>query len=330
MNPLRFLPVILGMALWSPGASADPLRLQLPLACEPGQTCFVQHHVDHDTGPGARDYVGGPRTYDRHDGTDFRLTSLVAAAGPLGRVRAAAAGTVLRTRNDATDISVRETGIEEVAGVECGNGLVIAHAEGYETQYCHLAKGSLKVSPGAKVSAGQEVGQTGLSGASEFPHLHFTVRRDGRTVDPFAPDASAASHTGGSLWDEAVRAKLAYRAGTVLNAGFSDGPVSMAGVEAETTGAASAQGAALVAWVRAIGLDAGDVQSLVLRTPDGRILSESRAAPLAKPRAQSLVFVGKKRPPEGWPSGTYVATFSILRGGKAVLEQSFSTSLPPR
>lgn len=330
MNPLRFLPLILGTALLSPGASADPFRLQLPLACEPGHTCFVQYHVDHDAGPGARDYEGGPRTYDRHDGTDFRLTSVVAAASPLGSVRAAAAGTVLRTRNDATDVSVRETGIEEVAGVECGNGLVISHAGGYETQYCHLAKGSLKVRPGATVSAGQEVGQTGLSGASEFPHLHFTVRQEGRTVDPFSPDGSEASQMGSSLWDEAVREKLAYRAGTVLNAGFSDGPVTMAAVEAEATGQARAQGGALVAWVRAIGLDAGDVQSLVLRTPDGRILSESRAAPLAKPRAQSLVFVGKKRPPEGWPSGTYVATFSILRGGKAVMEQSFSTSLPPR
>ena len=329
MNPLRFLPVILGTALWSPGASADPFRLQLPLACEPGQTCFVQYHVDHDAGPGARDFAGGPRTYDGHDGTDFRLPSLVAEASLLGSVRAAAAGTVLRIRNDAPDVSVRETGIETVAGVECGNGLVIAHTGGYETQYCHLAKGSLKVVSGATVSAGQEIGHAGLSGASEFPHLHFTVRRAGRTVDPFAPDASEASKTKSSLWDEVTREKLAYRAGTVLNSGFSDGPVTMAEVEAETTGTASAQGGALVAWVRAIGLDAGDVQSLILRTPDGRILSESRQAPLAKPRAQSLVFVGKKRPAEGWPSGPYVATFSILRGGKAVLEQSFSATLSP-
>lgn len=324
----RILLVALGTALGSPGAQAEAFRLQLPLACEPGRTCFVQHHVDHDPGPDARDYAGGPRTYDRHDGTDLRLTSRVAASSPLGRVRAAAAGRVLRTRDDAPDVSVRETGIETVEGVECGNGLVVAHADGYETQYCHLARGSLKVQPGEAVAAGQELGQVGLSGASEFPHLHFTVRRAGRTVDPFAPDVAGTSRPEGSLWDEALRDGLAYRAGTVLNAGFSGGPVSMAAVEAEATGVASAQGDALVAWVRVIGLDAGDVQSLVLRTPDGRILAASRQAPLTKPRAQALMFVGKKRPAEGWPSGTYVATFSLLRADGSAAEHSFSLRLP--
>lgn len=330
MNLSRLLPVLLGAVLWSPGADADPFRLQLPLACEPGQTCFVQYHVDHDAGPGARDYTGGSRTYDRHDGTDFRLPSLVTEASSLGSIRAAAAGRVLRTRSDAPDVSVREIGVQEVSGVECGNGLVIAHADGYETQYCHLAKHSLRVRPGEMVSAGQEIGHAGLSGASEFPHLHFTVRRAGRTIDPFAPDGPEAARPENSLWDAGTREKLGYRAGTVLNAGFASGPVSMSAIEAETTGSASPQGGALVAWVRTIGLDAGDVQSLVLRAPDGRTLAESRQAPLAKPRAQSLVFVGKKTPPEGWPAGTYVATFTILRGGQAAMEKSFFTTFTPR
>lgn len=330
MNLSRILPVLLGTALWTSDAGADPFRLQLPLACEPGRTCFVQYYVDHDAGPGARDYTGGSRTYDHHNGTDFRLPSLVAEASPVGSVRAAAAGQVLRTRNDAPDVSVRETGIEEVAGVECGNGLVIGHADGYETQYCHLARGSVRVQTGERVSAGQEIGHAGLSGASEFPHLHFTVRRDGRTVDPFSPDGPGALHTGNSLWHASAREKLAYQAGAVLNAGFSDGPVSMSAIETETTGAASSQGRALVAWVRAIGLAGGDVQTLVLTRPDGRVLAESRQAPLAKPRAQSLVFVGKKTPSEGWPAGAYVATFTITRDGKTVVETSFSVTIASR
>ncbi|MFE1599496.1 M23 family metallopeptidase [Methylobacterium sp. ID0610] len=328
MQARRILLIASGLVLASLEVRAEAFRLQLPLACEPGRTCFVQHHVDHDPGPEARDYAGGPRTYDRHDGTDFRLTSGVAAASPLGRVRAAAAGTVLRIRNDAPDVSVRESGIASVEGVECGNGLVVAHPDGYETQYCHLARGSLRVRPGEAVAAGQEIGQVGLSGASEFPHLHFTVRRAGRILDPFAPEGPGTG-AGDSLWDEALRGPLAYQAGTILNAGFSDGPVSMAAVEAETTGTAGAQADALVAWVRVIGLDTGDVQSLVVRTPDGRVLSAGRQPPLAKPRAQSLMFVGKKRPAGGWPAGTYVATFSLLRAGRSVAEHSFSVRLPP-
>ncbi|MEA1834363.1 M23 family metallopeptidase [Methylobacterium durans] len=312
----------------------EGFRLRLPLACELGVTCFVQYYVDRDPGSGARDYACGSRSYDGHDGTDFRLPTLAQEAGPAGTVVAAAAGRVLRARNDAPDVSVRETGIEKVAGVECGNGLVVAHADGYETQYCHLARGSLKVRPGDEVSAGQPLGQAGLSGASEFPHLHFTLRRAGRTVDPFAPDAGAgacapaAGPASDSLWEPALRDGLAYRAGTVLNAGFSGGPVRMDIVEGGTVDPAAPGAPALVAFVRTIGLDAGDVQSLVLSGPDGRPVAQSAEAPLARARAQSLVFVGRKRPEAGFPAGTYTATFRVTRAGATALEHRFTTTLP--
>ena len=38
--------------------SAPPL-LSFPVACEIGATCFVQNYVDHDSGPGAKDYRCG-------------------------------------------------------------------------------------------------------------------------------------------------------------------------------------------------------------------------------------------------------------------------------
>lgn len=319
---------LLVTTFWPMRAGADPLRLQLPLTCDPGRTCFVQYYVDRDPGPDARDFAGGSQTYDRHDGTDFRLPSSIAAAGPLGAVRAAAAGTVLRIRNDAPDISVRETGMAKVAGVECGNGLVIAHADSYETQYCHLAEGSVTVQPGEAVTAGQVIGHAGLSGATEFPHLHFTVRRAGRTVDPFAPDGSTGDGRDVSLWDDAVRASLVYRSGTVLNSGFSDSPVTMAAVEAEAARPLSARAETLVAWVRAISLEAGDVQRLVVRAPDGQILAENQLPPLVKPRAQSLVFTGRRRPAEGFRSGGYEATFEVVRGGKVVIAHRFVGTLP--
>jgi len=49
------------------------LELELPIACEIGQTCFIQNYVDHDPSRGARDYMCRHQTYDKHDGTDFRL-----------------------------------------------------------------------------------------------------------------------------------------------------------------------------------------------------------------------------------------------------------------
>lgn len=326
-----FTSALVGSVMLCASAVAEPLKLQFPLACEPGRTCFIQYYVDRDPGPEAHDYTCRSRSYDGHDGTDIRLPSLVAEASALGVVRAAAAGTVLRVRNDALDVSVRETGLARVAGVECGNGLVIAHTDGYQTQYCHLAKGSVIVRPGAVVVAGQPIGRAGLSGASEFPHLHFTVRHDGRTVDPFAPNFQACSldarQLDGSLWDSTLHESLRYRAGTILNTGFADGAVTMTAVETETTRQAGSDPDALVAWARAIGLEAGDTQHLVLRGTDAGVLAEANDAALVRPRAQSLLFGGRKRPSAGWPPGTYTATYSVKRAGSVVLQQTFSVDL---
>jgi hypothetical protein len=329
----RLLPALLA-ALVPLAARAEPFSLRLPLACEPGRTCFVQHYVDHDPGTGARDYACGSRTYHGHDGTDFRLATRALEARAPGTVLAAAPGRVLRTRDDAPDVSIRETGRAAVAGRECGNGIVIAHEDGYETQYCHLAKGSVRVRPGESVAAGQPIGQAGLSGATEFPHLHLTLRREGKVVDPFAPglapggcrlDAAATD----ALWEEPARAALSYRAGAVLSAGFSDGPVTQDAVEAEATRAPGPDSAAMVAFAYAIGLDAGDAQELTLAGPDGRMIAENRASPLVRARAESLLFAGRRRPPQGWPPGTYTATFRVLRAGTAAVERTITTTMPP-
>ncbi|WP_407520762.1 M23 family metallopeptidase [Methylobacterium oryzisoli] len=319
---------------WCPAAAlAEPFRLRLPLACEPGRTCFVQHYVDHDPSAGARDHTCGSRTYDGHDGTDFRLATRALAAREPGTVLAAAGGRVLRTRNDAEDRSLREVGRAAVAGRECGNGLVIAHPDGYETQYCHLAKGSVRVRPGETVTAGQPIAQVGFSGATEFPHLHLTLRRHGTVVDPFAPGLAAdgcrpEAATAETVWEEPVRAALAYQAGAVLTAGFADGPVTQDAVESEATRRPGRDAAALVAFVHAIGLDTGDVQRLTVTGPDGRVLAENQAAPLLRPRAESLLFAGRRRPPDGWASGPYTATFRVMRAGAVAIERVFTAALP--
>ena len=40
------------------------------------------------------------------------------------------------------------------------------------------------------VEAGTVLGQIGLSGRTQFPHVHLSVRKDGKVVDPFDPDGS--------------------------------------------------------------------------------------------------------------------------------------------
>lgn len=305
-------------------AQAGPPTLALPLACAIGETCFVQSHVDADPAKGAaRDFACGELTYDGHDGTDFRIPSL---AGVPVAVLAAAPGTVLRVRDGVEDRSVTEAGKAAVAAIGCGNAVVIDHGGGWTTGYCHMARGSVRVKPGERVATGTLLGAVGLSGLTEFPHLHFSVRHDNRQVDPFAHGAPAGSCGGGTpLWAAAVRPALLSPDRVVLNAGFASALVDSPGLN-QGLGPELAPrpgGEALVAYVRAIRLRKGDVQELVLTGPDGAVIAQTRVEPLARDRAEQLLQVGRKRP----APGGYVARYRVERDGQVVLEREIRTGL---
>lgn len=320
MKVLALPALLLLLAAAAPAPVSKAPALSFPLACALGTTCQIQHYVDRDPGPGTRDYRCGLQTYQTHNGIDIRLLDM--AAQRLGvDVLAAAPGTVVRLRDGEPDISIRAPGAPSVAGRECGNAVVVDHGGGWETQYCHLARGSLMVKPGDKVVSGTPIARVGLSGATEFPHLHMTVRRDGKVVDPFAPDmrnpTACAAQAG--LWTDQAKARMSYRRGLVLNAGFTDGPVTNEDVEDGRLRAASATSPLLVAYVRAIALLPGDSVELDLKGPDGASLAQSRGAPLVRWRAQDLLYVGKRRPATGWPPGIYVADYKVWRGGRVAI-----------
>lgn len=319
------LAVALGVAAGSPGkAQAETIELNLPVACEVGRTCFIQNYVDVDPSPAAKDYRCGTLTYDGHSGTDFRARSRQSSI----KVLAAADGRIARVRDGMSDESFRASGRDVVKDVECGNGVIVAHIDQWETQYCHLAKGSVRVKPGDEVRAGDELGQIGLSGLTEFPHLHLTVRHHGKTVDPFAYEAAPGCGAGKMLWAPVLHSQLAYQERSVLNAGFAGRPVTMDFIEegkAESE-QLTADTPALVAFIRVIGLKAGDAHRLTLKNPKGETIAENRAA-LDKDKAQSLLFTGKKRPEKGWEKGSYVARFVVERGARIVLQKSFEITL---
>jgi murein DD-endopeptidase MepM/ murein hydrolase activator NlpD len=319
----------LALLLCGGAAWAQTPQFAWPVACEIGRTCFIQQYVDHDPGPGARDYTCGTLVYDGHNGTDIRVPDLAEQRAGVD-VLAAADGTVLRTRDDMADVSVATIGKASVEGRYCGNGMVIDHGGGWQTQYCHLARGSVRVKSGERVTAGQPLGRVGMSGAAEFPHVHFTVRHENAIVDPFAhkPDPATCG-SGTSLWAETLRESLAYRARTVLNFGFAPAPVTMEEIEAGTAGRApiGIEVPALVAFVRAIGLKVGDVQRLVVKAPGGQTFADNTAESLDRNKAQWMMFAGRKRPPAGWPAGEYRATYSVVQDGKVVLEQEFSATV---
>lgn len=321
------LAVALGLKTLIAAANAfatEGPQLLLPIDCEIELSCTIQHYVDHDPTAAARDYACGPRTYDGHDGTDFRLPDMRAQRAGVN-VLAAASGRVLRTRDGVADVSFRVEGRNANTGKECGNGVVIEHADGWQTQYCHMERQTVNVKSGDEVQAGQPLGRVGLSGLTEFPHLHFIVRHQGKMVDPFAYRADAESCGPGiSLWDRAAKNALSYRSISVLNMGFATGPVTMETVESGEVALVtpSLASAVLVAFARAIGLKAGDVPRITITGADGGLLADVSANPMDHDKAQHMMFAGKRRPAGGWSRGRYHATYSIRRGNTEIVERS--------
>ncbi|MDR1099991.1 MAG: M23 family metallopeptidase [Treponema sp.] len=63
-----------------------------------------------------------------------------------------------------------------------GNYVVVSHHSGYRTLYAHLSL--VRVKSGAYVGTGERIGDVGSTGLSTGPHLHFTVYKNGVTVNP--------------------------------------------------------------------------------------------------------------------------------------------------
>ena len=160
--------------------------MALPVDCDLVTQCYIQQFMDHDPSSGASDMRCGPLTYDGRTGTDFAIRDPL--ANPNGvNVIASAAGTIKALREGVSDIAYTPARASELDGKECGNGFVIAHDQGWETQYCHLKQGSISVKVGDTVQVGDFLGKIGLSGRKQFAHVHVSVRHNGTHIDPFAP-----------------------------------------------------------------------------------------------------------------------------------------------
>lgn len=292
---------------------ASALTLAFPLDCTLGETCFIQNYADRDPSAEYQDYRCGKMTYDGHKGTDIRLRNLVDMQQGV-QVLAAAPGVIKGTRDEMDDHFIDPANAALVKNRECGNGVVIAHAGGYETQYCHMMKGSVAVAKGQTVQTGDILGKVGLSGFTEFPHLHLEVRKDATIIDPFVgetatPGCSAERH---SIW----AATPEYLNGIALDAGFTTRiPQDKRIMEGKDNLSAAAPDAAmLVFWGTGMGLEPGDEVSLTITDPAGKIIVQDKPS-YPKAKATAFNFIGKKisEKTPAFAKGTYHGEYAILR-----------------
>ncbi len=295
--------------------AAQDIQLISPIQCSLGDDCYIQQYVDHTKGTGASDFRCSGLSYDRHTGTDFAVRTLQQMRKGVNVV-ATSGGTVKAVRRGVEDAIYSANNAADVNGRECGNGVVITHENGWETQYCHLKKGSLKVKKGNVVKAGTVLGQIGLSGRTQFPHVHLTVRKDGEVVDPFDPDGKItckAPETRG-LWEK----PLPYRAGGVLYVGFSDRVPEFKDIKngraAKSTLPDDAP--AVVIFGFGFGAQKGDQMRLVLSGPNGVMID--KFVDIEKNQAQLFRAVGKRLVDDTWETGRYSGLVSLVRNGRVV------------
>lgn len=314
-------------------ATAEAPRLGLPIACEPQRTCFIQHYVDVAPEAGSQDFRCGHATYKGHSGVDFRVLSAAAARDGVAVV-AAAAGRVKGLRDGMADAFPREAGKAAIAGVECGNGIVLDHADGWETQYCHLRRGSVRVKIGEQVERGAILGEVGFSGLADSAHLHLTVRRQGKPVDPFtgrSPDGSCLRDGAAAapLFEPAVLAAFPYADTTVLQLGFAERPLGWAELEHDHTTAQAVTPAspALVFFIRLTHLRAGDRVALDLKGPGGLDITTPGVA-VDRNKPIFVAHAGARRRQAPWPAGSYEGTATVIRDGKPMLTRRHSFVMP--
>ncbi|WP_240705179.1 M23 family metallopeptidase [Pacificoceanicola onchidii] len=284
--------------------------MDLPIACTLGQDCYIETFFDTDPGPGRADHTCGFRTRDGHRGIDFAVRSFEALESGVD-VRAAAPGVVAATRDGVAGQPPYERFTGENA---CGNGVRIKHEGGLQTLYCHLDAGSIGVAQGQTVEAGQTIGRIGLSGLTNFPHLHFAVlSKEGRPVDPFGPEQ--AEGTCGapdvSYWNDPPT----YQPTGFFTAGFTDavpGFDSVKSGDARRTSVTKTD--AIVLYAHMFLAQHGDLVEYDIQGPGGVAFSHSEI--LKAPRKNLMRAFGRKAPKAGWPKGRYTGAITLTRKGR--------------
>ena len=85
-----------------------------------------------------------------------------------------------------SDVRSSYSGKVKKTGEDSRNGkyIVVKHSDKLETVYCHLSE--ILTKKGRKVLSGQVIGKVGSTGWSTGPHLHFEIRKNGKSIDPLS------------------------------------------------------------------------------------------------------------------------------------------------
>jgi murein DD-endopeptidase MepM/ murein hydrolase activator NlpD len=156
VNDLATDTLLAGQVIFVPGAELDSTALRKALGELFAIPLRGNYRLTSGFGYRADPFTG---VKQHHNGLDM--------AAPLGTpVRSTMSGRVVTT------------GWSNIYG----NYIIINHGNGYQTLYGHLSK--IQVRKDQAVNQGAQIGLVGSTGYSTGPHLHFTVYRNGKLINP--------------------------------------------------------------------------------------------------------------------------------------------------
>jgi hypothetical protein len=279
--------------------AVERIGLGLPVDCSLGEECFVQQMPDIDPSVQVLDPLCGNASYQGHDGWDIRVRSLKDISRSIP-VLSVAEGVVVRIRDGVPDQILNRSDDKGLfLGKECGNGLVVEHAEGLVSQYCHLKQGSVAVGRGAHIRKGERIGAIGASGLAEFPHVHLAIRSYGRPVEPLTgrPLEQAPAGCGDtthSLFEPPARQMLSRSPTAILDTGLAKAPPELSNLVREGGPPLVKSSEPIIVWVWAINLDGGCLFRIRLTDPDQNLIMDITTKPLERHKANYLGYVGGK------------------------------------
>lgn len=153
-NDMESQTISLGQRLFIPGASISTFELRKALG-----ELFIYPITGRLTSPFGyrRDPFTGRKSF--HTGIDI----------------AAPTGTPIKLTLDGT---VSYTGYSTIYG----NYVIVTHSGGYQSMYGHMH--TIKVKRGQILSQGSIIGTVGNTGRSTGPHVHFSVYKNGKLINP--------------------------------------------------------------------------------------------------------------------------------------------------
>jgi len=297
-----------------------PVYFDLPVDCRVGKDCWVMNYVDFDPDDKKKtDPACLARTYDGHKGTDFAILDGDALTHGVD-VLAAADGTISRLRDSEKDAWHTPDELEAIREnqKECGNGIFIDHGNDVSTVYCHLKQGSVAVKRGQDVKRGDKIAEIGMSGMTEFPHLHFGIINKGKVMDPFTGQDNQGECDVGqkegsrALWADEVG--IDYQPLTIQAWGFYDDVPSLKKIErkAEMRDEISIEKGVMTFWVTILGAREGDKIAMEIQDPNGNEFARSEITQ-EKNRARQFYYVGKRLDKDTVLEGAYTASIKIIR-----------------